>query len=163
MKIRTDQLTPLQDVEQRQRVRSSEEPGTFGEMLAQEVQKNSPDTEKAAAPPPGAGVLSAQALQALQGVSQVDNQSPTEQEVMDNIDSLLSQWENYAQKLSTPLAEESLRQAYGMLESIQSGVQQIKAGVPNLDQQNPSLHSMVNELEIMTVTEQVKFNRGDYS
>lgn len=161
MKIRTDQAT-LQQQEQ-QRVRSREETGKFGELLAQEVQKTSPEqTDQMAAPPPGSRVLGTSAIYETQGVSSTENESATEQKVMENIDSLLSKWENYAQHLSTPMAEESLRQAYGMLENIQNDVQEIKAAVPNLGQTNPSLDSMVNEIEIMTVTEQFKFNRGDY-
>jgi len=163
MKVRADQVTQLQQQQEQQRARSREGTGKFGDMLAQEVQQTSPQQmAKVSAPPPGARVLGAHPLHAAQGVSSVGNQSPTEQEVMQNIDSILSKWENYAHKLNTPMAEESLRQAYGMLETIQSDVQRIKADVPDLGQKNPSLHSVVNEIEIMAVTEQFKFNRGDY-
>jgi len=163
MKVRTDHLTQLQQQKEQQQVRSREGTGKFGDMLAQEVQKTSPsELAKVSAPPPGARVLGAHALHALQGVSSVETQSLTEQEVMQNIDSILSKWEDYARQLDTPMAEESLRQAYGMLETIQNDVERIKADVPDLGQKHPSLHSMVNEIEIMAVTEQFKFNRGDY-
>ena len=33
---------------------------------------------------------------------------------------------------------------------------------PGLDGHSPQLSSLVNELEVMTVTEKIKFNRGDY-
>ncbi len=162
MKIRTEQISPLQQ-QDRERVREREETGKFGELLAQEVHKTSPQpTDQASAALAGARALGATQLLATQSAATTDTQSATEQKVMENIDSLLSKWENYAQQLSTPLAEESLRQAYGMLETIQDGVQRLKSDAPNLGQSNPSLQSMVDEIEILTVTEQFKFNRGDY-
>lgn len=160
MKIRTDYSTQMQE---QQRVRSTEETRKFGEMLAQEVQKSSSEqSENVASLTKGAGVLGAGSLAAVEGASPLESLSETEQKVMENIDGVLSKWENYAQSLSTPLAEESLKQAYDMLESIQTDVERIKAATPDLGNQNPSLKSMVDELEIMTVTEQFKFNRGDY-
>lgn len=166
MKIRTEQLEALQQQEQA-RAKSKPETGKFGDMLAQEVQKaTSPaGLEKPQAPPPGANVIGVNQLLSAEPAEQVSKAEaviPSEREVMDNIDSLLNKWENYADTLKTGQPDENLRQAYGVLENIQTEVRELKGSVPNMDEAYPNLKSMVDELEIMTVTERIKFNRGDY-
>ncbi len=162
MKVRTDVMTPLEQQEL-ERARKCDETGKFDEMLAQEVQKATPQQQGSAeAVSSLSEVAAAGQLQAVQTTAPVENLSATERTVMENIDSLLSKWENYAQTLSMPEADEGLRQAYGVLEKIHDQVLQLKAAAPNLESRSPSLKSMVDELEILTVTEQFKFNRGDY-
>ena len=79
---------------------------------------------------------------------------------MENMDTLLAEWENYADKLAAGSGGDSLKQAYGVLEHIESGVRQLKEELP--ESTTAGLGSLVNELEVMTVTEKFKFNRGDY-
>jgi len=50
-----------------------------------------------------------------------------------------------------------------VLEDIDGTVQQIKGENPDLATKHPALSGMVSELEVMTVTERIKFNRGDYT
>ena len=162
MKVRTDSVTSLEQQEQA-RAKNRTESGKFDEMLAQEVQETAPQQQNSAVTAASlAEVNAATRIQAVEQTQSVETLSATEQTVMENIDSLLSKWENYAQTLSTPVADESLREAYGVLEDIQDEVKQLKASTPDLEQSSPSLKSMVDELEILTVTEQFKFNRGDY-
>ncbi len=162
MKVRTDVMTPLEQQEL-ERARKRDETGKFDEMLAQEVQKATPHQQgSSGAASSLSEVAAAGQLHAVQTTAPVENLSATERTVMENIDSLLSKWENYAQTLSMPVADEGLRQAYGVLENIHDQVLQLKAAAPDLERRSPSLKSMVDELEILTVTEQFKFNRGDY-
>ena len=64
--------------------------------------------------------------------------------------------------MSSNTSSTGLKQANNMLANIEDSVRQLKAATPNLSSDSP-LNSMVNELEIMTVTERNKLNRGDYS
>ncbi len=160
MKIRSDNteaLTRLQDTKAGNRI----ETGTFEATLAQEVRKS--DTT---------GVAETEASQAttrLQGVESllpVEDLSPTdtssEQEVMNTINTVLDKWESYAEALKTQDEASGLRQAYGMLETIRGDVANLKETLPQLGDDSSGLQSMVDELEILAVTEQFKFNRGDY-
>jgi hypothetical protein len=69
----------------------------------------------------------------------------------------------YAQQLESPAKRANLREAYSVLEQISQAVSELKQDVPKFAATNPSLESMVNELEVLTVTETFKFNRGDYN
>ncbi len=74
----------------------------------------------------------------------------------------LDMWESYAQKLRMPGNDGNLRDAYALLEGIESQVSTLKTENNAVLEQNPELASLVNELEIMSTTEKFKFNRGDY-
>lgn len=140
--------------------------GSFEGVLAQEVEKTlgsgSEAGETAAASALSAKALGVSSMLAVEETAQTEPVSGTEQKVMEHIDSLLDKWENYAQALKAPTSEDGLRQAYNCLEDIQSEVQELKETSPNLGFDNPNLQSMVDEIDIMAVTEQIKFNRGDY-
>ncbi len=163
MKITNDELDALRQQEQT-KSKTTTEAGNFGELLAQELgeDNSASGVEGLGAPPPGAKTLGIGSMLQVENISETQEAMPTEQEVMDNIDSLLSKWENYAQTLQTQDQDEGLRQAYGVLENIQQDIDGLKGSMPNLAQENSDLQGMVDELEIMTVTEKIKFNRGDY-
>lgn len=163
MKILTDQITPVQQTGKVQTANTT--PGSsFGEILAREVSGTQASGTAAGTSPllsGAAGLAQAVAAQtAIQSTSATSAVSDG-QAVMDNVSSLLNQWEKYAGQLADG-GSGQLRQAYGTLENIQSGVQKLKEEHPGLDGQSPQLSSMVNELEVMAATEQIKFNRGDY-
>ncbi len=161
MKIQTDQLSPLQQVGQVNKTAQASPTQAFSEVLAKEVDAGMAAAKATTTPPIGgmAGLAQAMATQAAQAVTQPTN---TERAVMDNVDTLLNQWENYAGQLASGNSGQ-LRQAYGTLETIQSGVQKLKDENPGLAGSSPQISSLVNELEVMTVTEKIKFNRGDYT
>ncbi|WP_243439274.1 hypothetical protein [Fundidesulfovibrio soli] len=166
MKIQTDQITPVQQTGKVQKAAGAAGV-SFGELLAREVGgPEASQTASAAAPllSGAAGLAQAVAAQAaVQGTSPTTavQAASDRQAVMDNVNSLLSQWEKYAGQLADGGAGQ-LRQAYGTLENIQTGVKRLKDEHPGLDGQSPQLSSMVNELEVLAATEQIKFNRGDY-
>lgn len=158
MKIQPDQLTSVQQTGQVQPAWSSPSQD-FGEILAKQV-GGSQSTDSTTAPSLE-GVASLSQLMAAASTQSTQATSNTDKAVMDNVDNLLNQWENYAGQLASG-SSGNLRQAYGTLENIQTGVDKLKDEYPDLSEQNPQLSSLVNELDVMTTTEKVKFNRGDY-
>lgn len=159
MKIRTEHLEQLRE-EQQLRRKQTESAATskFGDLLAKEVDKASGANAQAPVARLGADLrYSPQTSDSSMGAV------PTEGRIMENMDALLDQWEMYAQQLESPAKRANLREAYSVLEQISQTVSELKQDVPKLAATNPSLESMVNELEVLTVTETFKFNRGDYS
>jgi hypothetical protein len=154
MKIRPEHLEALS---QEQQVRKpSKEGSSFQNILDTELG----DTEKTAVS------CRSQSLGAMNGLGGLDpltlsslQSTPTRQKVMEALDSVLSRWDEYSNSLSSPRPD--LKQAYRVLETISSDVRTIKESElseNNRDQFGPIL----DELEILTVTERIKFNRGDY-
>ncbi|GFK95250.1 hypothetical protein NNJEOMEG_03108 [Fundidesulfovibrio magnetotacticus] len=159
MKIQPDQIVPIQQTGKVQSSRSTQA-GNFGDILAREVESGQQAARTA--PPPllsgMAGLTQAMAAQAAAPAAGVANER---QAVMENVDSILNQWEKYSDALASG-GSAQLRQAYGTLETIQSGVKKLKDEHPGLDGHSPELSSLVNELDVLAATEQIKFNRGDY-
>lgn len=161
MKIQTDQIAPVQQTGRVQTARQATATD-FGELLAKEVGQAQQAAPAAAAapPPPLAGVAGLAQAMAVQAPGKVADISSERRAVMDNVDGILNQWEKYSGQLSGGSTQ--LRQAYGTLDNIHSGVKKLKDEHPGLDGHSPQLSSLVNELEVMAVTEKIKFNRGDY-
>lgn len=93
----------------------------------------------------------------------IEQSSGFESKAMDTLDNLLSRWENYAHQLTAQ--PQGLRQANGILEDISTEIGALKANWPQEQgspQPGPELRNMLDELEVMAVTERIKFNRGDY-
>ena len=74
----------------------------------------------------------------------------------------MREWENYAATLQASGRDKGLRPAFGVLENIETGLKELKDKWPSLSRDHPGLKSVVDELEVMAVTERIKFNRGDY-
>jgi hypothetical protein len=158
MKIHPDQIKAL-NKEQAKTEQQKPAEGKFGDVLAQEVHKDRAPGETAKAGgvkplhvPFRAGVVEPAGAEHI----------PQGREIMENLDSLLAQWENYAGKLSDASGA-GLKDAYGVLENIDSGVKELKAKAPDLGERHPGLKSMIDELEILATTERIKFVRGDYT
>lgn len=80
-------------------------------------------------------------------------------EATSRIDDLLGQWESYTAALN---GGTDLRSVYDLLQNMTSGVKDLKASMPGFLESNSALGSLVNELDILSTTENIKFNRGDY-
>lgn len=156
MKIRTDQLQ-VPSEEQRKIRQDAEVKSGFGDLLARELGKSG-ETAAVASPPP----LAAPPLLGVEASQAVETGEPAEHTVMESVESLLNDWEKYADELDTTDDEPHLKQAYNTLERIGDQVKKLKDENPGLVEASPELKSLVDEIEIMTVTETVKFNRGDY-
>jgi len=161
MKIQTDQISTLTQSPETTSDSKKTASG-FASVLAKEVGGASTDESGLTAP-----VLTGYAALDLTGSQGTDaasesstTTSTSDTAAMDTMDSLLTQWENYADELASGSGGTSLKKAYGLLENIGTGVQQLKDGLAGSS--SPGLDAMANELEVMTVTEKIKFDRGDY-
>jgi hypothetical protein len=166
MKINSEQTSAIQQQGQTHK-HTKGASGSFGDVLAQEVDRDGAQADATGAAPSLSGMCPmapllqnlamAQETQAAGPAQAVDTR--TGQTLMDNVAGLLDDWEKYADQLKAPAAS-NLRGAYGQLEKISDSVQALKSSWPQAG--NPDLKSVVDELEIMSVTEKIKFNRGDY-
>ena len=75
----------------------------------------------------------------------------------------LDMWDSYVNALGSSGQDGSLREAYSLLQGIDGQVSALKSNTASVRGQNAGLDSLVNELDVMTTTEKIKFNRGDYN
>ncbi len=174
MKIHPDQLEGVRADQTSQTNRTRQTNTAFGDLLSQEVGKSGADSAKPVAtlPPPGGlgglntlgSLLGAQSVEAT-SVEAVAQAPQAEKAIMQTVENLLDKWDQYATNLQgasgAPNAA-NLKQAYGVLDDIDGTVRKLKGDNPDLASKNPALQGMVSELEVMAVTERIKFNRGDY-
>lgn len=166
MKIQTDQLSTLTQTSE---TTSDSKKATtdFASLLAQEVGGNTSATSGLSAP-----LLTGYAALDLTGSQETDTgataasqaadgSNTSDTAAMDTMDSLLTEWDSYTDQLASGSGGDSLKKAYGILQNIETGVQQLKDGLTGST--NTDLNSMANELEVMATTEKIKFNRGDYA
>jgi hypothetical protein len=163
MKIHPDPLEGVRPDSASQTNKARPTSTAFGDLLSQEVAKSGTQAPKTSAilPPPG-GLGS---LSALLGVGKVESVAPApkaEAALVDTVENLLDKWDQYAQNLQGGTGAVDLKKAYGVLEDIDGTVQRIKGENPDLAAQHPALQGVVSELEVLAVTERIKFNRGDY-
>ncbi|OEU66448.1 MAG: hypothetical protein BA863_08845 [Desulfovibrio sp. S3730MH75] len=161
MKISPEQIEALQQQQQQQANKTKKVSGAaFGEFLNSEVQQSAgPQTSSAPPVPPGLQTINP--LIQMQQAASVQAVAPNEGEFVGKVENLFGQLENYAQQLGSPDAG-SLKNAYKTLEGVQGGVDSLKKDWPGVASENPELGGIVNELEVMAMTEHIKFNRGDY-
>lgn len=167
MDIRTEQVQALLRQQELTAKKAAPSTGTgFEALLTQQAGLGG--TEKGAttaAPLPGlqSGVIS----QMLLAESEQTNASdPTElvmQQAFEQASGALDMWDSYVQTLGKPGAENNLREAYALLQGVDTKVSALKQSAQPVLGQNPNLAGIVNELEILAATEKIKFNRGDYS
>ncbi|WP_027720527.1 hypothetical protein [Maridesulfovibrio zosterae] len=160
MKISPEQIEALQQQQQQQSNKAKKVDGAaFGEFLNQEVQQG--EKNKSVAAPPVPGLHAMNPMLQVQQTAPVQSAQVSEGEFVGKVEKLFGDFENYAQQVGTA-SEGGLKQAYSTLEGIQGGVDSLKKDWPGVASENPELGSIVSELEVMAVTEQIKFNRGDY-
>ena len=164
MKVNPEQVRALQEAEAAQQARKARQgDASFGDLLAQEVEKSAQGASSSVSQAgPLAPPLGVSGLYGIEAISEVSDVNQAGQQVMAKVEGILGEWENYAAHLEAPDSEVSLRGANGSLEDIENGVQSIRETWPDLGEANPELNSVVDELEILAVTERFKFNRGDY-
>ncbi len=156
MKITSDQLAALQQ-EQKNTAQTKAGEG-FAQILSQEMQSDSTTSSGAlSGTVPMAGL--GQTLQAAMLLNPTSQTTQTEQTVMEKMDSLLSQWENYSQAIGS--SDGSLKEGYHLLADIRQNIQEVKSSLSQTTA-TPGISDMVEELDILATTEEFKFNRGDY-
>lgn len=152
MKITSDQLAALQ-LEQKNKAQKAAGDG-FAQALAQELAPGSTTQSSAAA---GGSTPMLRLDQAMQTAML---QTKNEQTVMEKMDSLLSKWENYSQVIGAQNGD--LREGYHLLADIRQDIQAVKGTLAQAPDSAQGLQNMINELDVLTTTEEFKFNRGDY-
>ncbi len=80
--------------------------------------------------------------------------------IINHLEHSMNGFNTYANSIAQ--AQPDLKQAWNNLNAFNQSVSELRQNYSNLPQQNSSLDSMINDLEIMSVTETYKFNRGDY-
>ncbi len=85
-------------------------------------------------------------------------QPSSEARLMERLDHLLNQWENYAGQLESP--QNSLRDIYSSFQSLSQDLKQAREDVA--PETNSILRDVLNEIEVLAETEKIKINRGDY-
>ena len=82
---------------------------------------------------------------------------------MADIENSLSSLDLYTQSVQSQNASFDLKRAWQGLTAFNQSVNDLRQNYASLSEQDSSLDAMINDLEIMAVTETYKFNRGDYS
>lgn len=152
MKIHPDHVEGVRQSEQTRPDKVGRPQDGFADLLDEEVSKTASTQAKAAStvlPPLVGRVLPSEAAEAPQGAG-----SETRDTVA-AMDGLLDQWEKYAAGLSSG---GSLKDADAALQDIEGEVAKVK----DMASDDSGLKAIADELEVLTTTERIKFNRGDY-
>lgn len=171
MKIRNEQLQHMQESEV-QRGKTQKTAEGFDDLFSRHLEANSAQAAASGAAissslPGLTGPLSIQnpALLELQAALAPGSMQATGmgilQDTSNEMDSMLSTLENYTSQLASD-GKADLRGAYSMLENVSGKINELKERYPDMAKEHPELASLVNELDVLTVTETYKFNRGDY-
>ncbi|MBF0482275.1 MAG: hypothetical protein HQK81_09305 [Desulfovibrionaceae bacterium] len=163
--MKIDQIDPTNALGQSTAAKTAQSGSAtaFSDLLNKEIQGiDAAIGADSTVTPQGAGIAGIGNVMTAESATAVAAPNQTELDAMDNMESILNEWENYAGTLSSGASSSGLKQANSLLSSIEDSVRKLKEGTPQLGKDSP-LSSMVNELEVMTVTERNKLNRGDYS
>lgn len=95
--------------------------------------------------------------------SDEDTSAPPRQALLNAIENSLSSLDMYTQSIQSQDASFDMKQAWQGLTAFNQSVNDLRQNYASLSEQDSSLDAMINDLEIMAVTETYKFNRGDYS
>ncbi len=107
--------------------------------------------------------IEAEDIERLQASEENTSTNPR-QALLNEIDNSLSSLDMYTQSIQSQNASHNLmKQAWQGLMAFSQSVNDLRQNYANLSEQDSSLDAMINDLEIMAVTETYKFNRGDYS
>jgi hypothetical protein len=162
MKINPEELGAIQG--QQTTPTRKQQAGTSGfeELLTETLatQENQTTAGIAAPAPPPAGLIANMLLGADSAQETKEDEEALLQDAFTQASGALDKWDSYAQSLKTPGG--TLRDSYALLEEIDSTVSGLRQDTAALRDRSPAMDSLLNELEIMTLTEKIKFNRGDY-
>lgn len=161
MKIRNEQLQPLPQQQGETRVKAGRS-GEFESLLSEKLGEARGMEAGASASPltGGAPAVLSPALMGLAEGGPAAADIPDLDGVSQSMEGVFSAMEAYAASLSSP--EGDLRGAHSLLQSVERNVKALRESVPDLETRHAGLAAMVNEIEVLTVTENFKFNRGDY-
>ena len=104
--------------------------------------------------------LSANGATAMAGSKASANEKDVVDSLVSGINDTIEGMDAYAHSVQNPA---SLKQAWSSLNVMNQNIGSMQKDFGKLSSQSPSIGSMLNELEVIGVTETYKFNRGDYS
>jgi hypothetical protein len=162
MKIQNDPLQPLPGLgEARGKPRAD---GRFDGLLARELLPE--ESAAGPAPLPGAGrdaaVLAMQIRAARELSAPEAEAAGTEQEqTLELVNGLLEKWELYAGAMNRAEGA-NLKNMHQLLGGLSGELDALKSALPGLTGENSGLGGILNELDVLTAAERVKFDRGDY-
>lgn len=170
MKIRNDQLQPLQESEV-QRGKAQKGAKGFDDLFSRQLEANPAQAASGTAISSGlsgaAGSLSIHnpALLEMQAALAPESLQSAGlgivQDAANDMEGMLSTLDSYANELARD-NKADMRGAYSMLESVSNKVNELKTRYPDMEKEQPELASLVKELDVLAMTETYKFNRGDY-
>ena len=159
MKIQNEQLQALQ---QQTEARAKKRPeGVFDAILSDEIgqESASPAMITGQGVSPNAALLGISPVSGITGVAQTEEAAALEA-VANSIDAMLTGLDDYADALAAPEAD--LKQAFGILQGMDQNIAALRESTPDLATRHAGMASLLNELSVITRTETVKMNRGDY-
>lgn len=160
MEINTQQLESLfhlQEQPQLPRNKGTEDKG-FQNVLNQQLDSSANPAATQAGSAQSA-LLSQLMLNKTEN-SSMDTDTAVLQAAFEEASGALDLWDTYAQTLGRSNTDTALKDAYSLLEGIDTRLSRIKSS-PAAGT-NAILDGILNELEILSTTEKFKFNRGDY-
>ena len=170
MKVTNDQLEALlrQQSQTQSTNRTQATPGGFEAALSEQMGLDNAVASSALPTATAAGQASQASMisQMLLGSTQsepVDVDEDVIQSAFSQASGTLDMWDSYVNALGSSGQDGSLREAYSLLQGIDGQVSALKNSTASVRGQNAGLDSLVNELDVMTTTEKIKFNRGDYT
>lgn len=163
MKINPDHLSAVRPDAERGAHKSGKTGGSFEDVLSRAAETAAAREQAAQSPERLPGPGAAMHLTATQMLFPPSTPPESETKAMDTLDNLLSQWENYARQLAAQ--PRGLRHAHDTLTRISSQIGELKADWSregSAAAPSSALRGMLDELEVLAVTERIKFDRGDY-
>jgi hypothetical protein len=170
MQIQNDVIRALQQDEAHRKPKAgtAQEPEAFESLLAGEIQRanniaaNSGSLAKADPLEGQNATALALLLQSAEQLNQTEEAAGLEDDLAaDSIERLLDKWDSYATALNQK-GSDDLRGIYTLLQGMSAELQELKSARQELLSRDATLGSLVNELDVLTTSETIKFNRGDY-
>lgn len=166
MNIRTDYLNELQRQEETKKTsKPIQSSGAFEELLSQEIattsttQINSNDISMVFT-----GKLNNIDPTVLMALNKPEMIGALGDTTLDSVtkqtDALLLSWDEYSAALE---GGASARGAWEKLTKIEAQIKKLQGNLASMQSPNSNLESIANELNIMTIVEKAKINRGDYT
>jgi hypothetical protein len=170
MKIQNTQPLGIQEPEL-QRAKNPQAPGEFDRLFNREVQSDAAEQAKDAARAAetrtglhdigNPALLEARNARESAATARFAEQAQREADAQE-MEGMFAALDSYAGQLAQN-GKANMRQAYSLLENLAGSIADFRARHAGMEQNQPELAALVNELDVLATTETFKFNRGDYS
>ncbi len=155
MKVRSEQLEQLLQIQNQigHGTKVNQATSDFGAIFSEELSAEN-----------ASSVESVQTPKGIDPLLLLGNSTDASQMLLDDTvaqaSMLLESFEDYSNGLNNPQMD--MRSMWSSLTQMESDLSNLKANMQKLGSQGAGLEDIVNELEILTSTEKIKINRGDY-